>query len=347
MDNKKITIVIAIYNIEKKLDTCIKSIVTQSYRNLEIILIDDGSTDKCSDICEKWRGRDNRVKVVHKQNAGLGNARNTGIENATGEYIWFVDGDDYIEANAVERLYASLEKEKPDIVIFGFKTIDQNGKVISEIIPNTGRMSYEGEAVQRELLPDLISPNLDTGYATDLHMSAWASVYSTKLIRETSWKFVSEREFIAEDVYSLLELYQYVNKVVILKEGLYCYCFNENSITHTFRPDRYNKILQFYQACLRLWKKNNYIVKVKDNLSYPYMSFTIAAMEQIVASEMSLFGRYKEIKEIILEPTLQETAKTLKDSKVSIQWRVLCRLIVKKRILLCFALLRYKSRLKK
>ena len=91
-----VSVVLPIYNVEKYLSRCLESVVNQSYRKLEIILVDDESPDKCPEICDKWAAKDNRIKVVHKKNAGLGHARNTGIENATGEYICFVDSDDYI-----------------------------------------------------------------------------------------------------------------------------------------------------------------------------------------------------------------------------------------------------------
>ena len=95
MIDKLVSIVLPIYNVEKYLDRCIKSIVEQTYQNLEIILVDDGSPDNCPQICEKWRNLDSRVKVIYKDNAGLGMARNTGIENATREYICFFDSDHY------------------------------------------------------------------------------------------------------------------------------------------------------------------------------------------------------------------------------------------------------------
>ena len=96
------SIVVPIYNVEKYLDRCIKSIVSQTYGNLEILLVDDGSPDDCPRVCDEWAEKDSRIKVVHKLNAGLGYARNTGIENATGKYICFFDSDDYIEPDTID-----------------------------------------------------------------------------------------------------------------------------------------------------------------------------------------------------------------------------------------------------
>ena len=96
-----VTVVIPVYNVEAYLDRCVQSVVNQTYKNLEIILIDDGSPDNCPAMCDAWAQKDKRIKVVHKENAGLGYARNTGIEHATGEYICFFDSDDYVAPTLV------------------------------------------------------------------------------------------------------------------------------------------------------------------------------------------------------------------------------------------------------
>ena len=99
MLNKKVTVVLPIYNVEKYLDRSVKSIVEQTYTNLEIILVDDGSPDMCPQMCDEWARKDKRIKVIHKKNAGLGMARNTGIDNASGDYICFFDSDDCYKYN--------------------------------------------------------------------------------------------------------------------------------------------------------------------------------------------------------------------------------------------------------
>ena len=111
-----VSVVLPIYNVEKYLSRCLESVVNQSYRKLEIILVDDESPDKCPEICDKWAAKDSRIKVIHKKNGGLGYARNTGIENATGEYICFIDSDDYIASDTIEKAYKSGIESKADIV---------------------------------------------------------------------------------------------------------------------------------------------------------------------------------------------------------------------------------------
>ena len=100
-----ISIIVPVYKVEKYLDKCVESIVEQTYKNLEIILVDDGSPDNCSAMCDEWAQKDSRIKVIHKENGGLSSARNAGLDACTGEYIYFLDSDDYIADNCIETLF--------------------------------------------------------------------------------------------------------------------------------------------------------------------------------------------------------------------------------------------------
>ena len=201
-----ISIVLPIYNVEKYLNRCMNSVVNQTYPNLEIIMVDDGSTDSSGILCEQWKEKDDRIVVVHKKNEGLGLARNTGIEYARGEYIFFFDSDDYIELNTVESLYCAAKENHSDIVTFGFRTMDSDGKIVSETVPSIEKNYFTGSEILDVFLPEMISFNPHTGVSSGLWMSAWASMYSMELIKKNAWKFVSERIMISEDVYSLLDL---------------------------------------------------------------------------------------------------------------------------------------------
>ena len=117
-----VTVIIPVYKTEKYLGDCIKSVVEQTYKNLEIILVDDGSPDNCPVICDEWAKKDSRIKVIHKQNGGLSDARNAGIDKSTGEYILFLDSDDYYENhNHIELLCNEDDKNNSDLVCFNYK----------------------------------------------------------------------------------------------------------------------------------------------------------------------------------------------------------------------------------
>lgn len=123
MESPLISVVIPIYNVERYLDRCINSMVNQSYQNIEIILVDDGSKDRCFEICDSWKSKDDRIRVIHKCNEGLGMARNTGIKNASGHYICFFDSDDYLRLDAIELAVTSANKYNSEIVIWGHAVV--------------------------------------------------------------------------------------------------------------------------------------------------------------------------------------------------------------------------------
>lgn len=338
-----VSIVLPIYNVEKYLDRCIESVVRQTYKKIEIILVDDGSPDSCPKKCDDWAKMDGRIKVVHKKNAGLGYARNTGIENASGEYICFFDSDDYIAADTIEKAYEAVKKENADIGIFGFSTVDKNGSVTSTIVPKTKSTKYTGENVLTSFLPDLISWNPDNGVATDLRMSAWTALYSMELIQRNSWRFVSEREIISEDVYSLLDLYRDVKTVVVIPEAFYFYCENETSLTHSYKKDRYNRIKHFYKACIDKCEKLEYSKEVKRRMAYPFTANSIAAMKMIVSSDLSNTEKKKMIGSIVYDETMQNVVHQMNLKQESITRKILFFSIKYKMAGLCYWLIKAKA----
>lgn len=311
MGDGLVTIVLPIYNVEAYLNRCLKSVVNQTYKKLEIILVDDGSPDRCPELCDKWAEKDNRIKVIHKKNAGLGMARNTGIENATGEYICFFDSDDYIALDTIEKAYGLAKKEKAEIVTFGFCNVKRNRTTGGSTIPKTDKVTYSGKEVQTKFLVDLIAPDVKTGKKTNLWMSAWASIYSMELIHRTDWNFVSEREIISEDIYSLLYLYHNVRRVSVLSETLYYYCENEGSLTRTYRKDRYERIKHFYDKCQNACDELGYGQCVKSRLAYPYLSNTIGGLKMIVTSDSGREERKEALREIVSDEHLQKILSSL------------------------------------
>ena len=128
MELEKISVIVPVYKVEKYLKRCVESIVQQTYQNIEIILVDDGSPDRCPEMCDEYARRDARIKVIHKSNGGLSDARNAGLNIASGDYISFVDSDDWIEEDFIEILYKNMKKENADISIIGYTLIWESGR---------------------------------------------------------------------------------------------------------------------------------------------------------------------------------------------------------------------------
>lgn len=338
-----VSVVLSIYNVEKYLDRCIESVVNQTYPNLEILLIDDGARDRCPEICEEWARKDSRIRVIHKENAGLGMARNTGIENATGEYICFFDSDDYIAPDTIEKAYGCADRNQAEIVIFGMTSVDDSGKYTHSFVPKVGSRVYKGEQVQKEFLPDLIAPDPAGNGERVFYMSAWVMLYSMELIAKTGWRFVSEREIIAEDIYSLLALFRHVSKVAVLPEVLYYYCDNGASLSRRYRPERYKSIRYFYQQSLRLCGELNYSEDIVHRISKPYLAFTLAAMKQEVLAEHIPRGdRMAALRKIIDDDVLQQVLRKNKKDRVSVTRKVMFFAMRMKWYPLCFFL--FKTR---
>lgn len=334
-----VSIIIPIYKVEKYIERCINSILNQTYQNLEIILVDDGSPDGCPVICDKWSLKDNRIKVIHKKNEGLGKARNSGLDIATGEYILFVDSDDYVSEKLVETSVYAAIKENAEIVCFGFSSIGIAGEIKKNYIPKTKKKTYRHQEIKDVFLADLIAPNSKTGEVTNLIMSAWATMISNRIIQKYNWRFVSEREYISEDLYSLLQLYSYVNSVTVVSEPLYFYCENAGSLTQTYRSDRFEKIIKFYQDAIALCRELQYSDKIKERLDYSLVSNTIGTMKTLCKSKISVREKYRELKIIINNSVLQNMLNRPHIYNAESKPRkIIIKLINKKSYILCMLL---------
>ncbi len=339
-----ITVVLPIYNVEKYLDRCMESIVNQTYRNLEIILVDDGSTDRCPDMCETWAARDARVRVIHKKNAGLGMARNTGIEEANGEYICFFDSDDYVRPNVLETAYASITKAGADIAVFGLETRDCDDKCVAVYIPTPTKEIYADEEVTEVFLPNLLYMDPHTGMDFHIWSSACVCLYSMEMIVKAGWRFVSEREIISEDIYSLLDLYSFVKRVAVIPEAFYCYCENTASLTKTYRKDRYERIKGFYDACLQLHEKKGYPQAVRERLCAPYLANTIGALKQIENADLAPKEKKQASLQILKDPHLHQVLSAMELSHEKWTKKILYRAILARQYRLARGLVILKAK---
>lgn len=219
--NENISVIIPVYKVEDYLDDCLRSVVAQSYPNLEIILVDDGSPDHCGAMCDAWAAKDRRIKVIHKENGGLSDARNAGLELATGKYISFVDSDDWLESEFYEKLLAALQKEGADICACSIASCFPDHTV------TWGCPSYtvsDSEATLAMLYRDTSYP-----------VSALNKLYRRELWEEMRFPVGK----ICEDAFTTYQLVHRANRIVQLPEALYCYRIRPDSImTSSFTPKK-------------------------------------------------------------------------------------------------------------
>jgi len=214
----KISVIVPVYNIEKCVDRCVKSIVNQTYSNLEIILIDDGSTDKSGELCDKWASLDNRIIVLHKENEGLSDARNSGLDIATGEYIGFVDGDDWIAEDMYSYLYSITKATDADIAICGHYIVMDQGEVIENSVCDINIREYESVDAVWMLIQDEL-----------LHSYAWDKLYRRQLFDKIAYP----SKCYDEDMFTTYRLFIKANKVVCGCELKYYYFQRSDSILQT------------------------------------------------------------------------------------------------------------------
>lgn len=207
--NDLISIIIPVYNVKNYLEECVESVLNQTYRNLEVIIVDDGSTDGSEFICDKYKETDNRVIVIHQPNMGLSSARNTGICNCKGKYLCFVDSDDYIESRYVEELYNSIKKYNVRISICGIKTL-KNGKYYSESL---------------ELLNN--SEDLIKGKDGIFNTYVWNKMYDSTIWKNI--KFDIDRWY--EDIFIMYHIMYPEEYVSVVNNKLYVYRKRNESIS--------------------------------------------------------------------------------------------------------------------
>ena len=337
-----VTIVVPVYNVEKYLDRCITSIVSQTYQNLEILLIDDGSPDNCPKMCDDWAKNDARIRVIHKKNQGLGMARNTGIDNAKGDKICFFDSDDYVAPDAIEKSLRMMIDHNADIVVFGINQVKKNGR-ITQIVPRSERYVFSGREVQEVFLPDLMGYDSKESVVSGIWMSSCVCLYSMELIRRVKWRFVSERDIISEDVYSLLQLYKDVKVVAIIPEAFYYYCENFESLSHTYKTNRFEKIKNFYNACVELCNKYGYGKTVKDRMSLLYYANVLACMKMVVTLDTSFRQKIKFLNCILRDSVTQDALASTALQPESIFQRIMLDSMKSMNAELCYCLIKGKQ----
>ena len=240
----KISVIVPCYNVERYLDRCVNSLVCQTMREIEIILMDDGSPDNVPQMCEEWAKRDSRIKVVHKKNAGLGYARNSGLDYANGEYVAFVDSDDFVELSMYETLYEMAKKKNSDAVFCGFKKEISKGEFLN-VQECAEYTEFNGDEV-KQLVPNFIAsaPYVKKEYKYE--MSVWHSIYRRSIIESNAIRFVSEREFASEDIPFQIDFLLHAPKISFIPNVFYVYCWNGGSLTKKVSKEKFDKIKALY-----------------------------------------------------------------------------------------------------
>lgn len=235
----KVSIIVPMYGVEQYVEKCIDSLLSQTLQEIEIILVDDGSPDRSGEIADEYAKKDSRIKVVHQKNAGLGPARNSGIRVATGEYIGFVDSDDWANHEMFGRLYKAAVENDADIVVSGHCDITNGTITKTKRHPLAGQTLHSSEKIM-EIRKNLYGHKLNDDVVEAFPMSVWIAIYRKELLIKHKLEF---QEILSEDIIFNLSAYRFAKVITFTGDTDYCYRKDEQpSITQTFSE---NKLLRY------------------------------------------------------------------------------------------------------
>lgn len=230
----KVSVIVPVYNVEGYLEKCVESILAQSFKEFELILVDDGSADQSGALCDQLAEKDGRIRVIHQENRGLGGARNTGLHAAKGEWLLFVDSDDWIDPWTLDSSLALGEEQDADMVVFGFRSVDEQGNVLGTFAEKQPKGEPLTAAEHKDIL--LIGP------------AAWNKLYRRSLFEKTGVEYPSRVWY--EDIRTTQKLLPAVRRAVFSDYVGYNYLQRPGSIMNNLTLDRNREILEAFDDLL-------------------------------------------------------------------------------------------------
>lgn len=326
MSAPKVSIVVPVYNTEKYLTQCIETLTAQTLNDIEIIIVDDGSKKECALFCDEIAKTDSRIKVIHKDNEGLGFARNSGLEAACGDYIGFVDSDDFVDKKMYEALYNSAVKNQADMVLSGVSFV--GGNTFSKSGDYVEKNYFDKETVfeNKEITSLLLGvigalPNEpdDSRYG----VSVCKNIFKRSVFLENNVRFYSEREIISEDTLFMVDYIKYIKKAVGINGAFYRYRRNDTSLSKSYKSDRFEKTLCFLTE-LELHVKDI----LKNNEYKIYLNRLIQGYGRIICSQEIIYAKDNKISYLVLRNRLKNICKNkmLSDALKTYPW---CKLPIK------------------
>ena len=330
---KLVSVMIPIYNVEPYLKKCVDSVLNQTYKNIEVILVDDGSEDTSPKICDEYAREHDNIKVVHKKNAGLGMARNTGLEKVSGDYVTFVDGDDFIDCDHIEQLLRNIIENNSDASFGGYKR--QIGKVFIEQINAFSGHVLKNDEIINDFVPRMCG-KLNYNIVDEVQMSVCMNLYSMQIISENDIRFFSERELISEDFIFNLDFLENANCISVSKTCGYNYRDNANSLTKIYNPDRLKKQIKFTNYIIERTHKMGIYSQCEQRIFSTFLQWVrnILKSEQARYKQVGMKNSLLEIKKICNERLVLDALAVYDDSNLQRKASILNKLIRRKRYIL-------------
>ena len=324
-DNNKISIIIPAYNIENYIENCLESLINQTYKNIEIIVVNDGSKDKTLQIINEFAKKDNRIKVINQQNQGVSESRNNALEKVEADYIMFVDGDDWIEKNTCEIVINEIKKENPDILCFAYIREYKNNalkKAVFEEEKSIFKNSEIKDKLHRRLF-GLISEELMHPEKLDVLSPVWGKVYKKPLLDGLRFCPLKDIGMTGEDTFFNIDVFEKAKKVVCIKKYLYHYRKeNEKSLTKALDEQFIEKRRKSYSKMKRIIEERNYDNSYEIALDNRYAIYLIAIGLKIVKAKVNHKTKLNNVKRTLEDDIYITAIRKLDISKMPIHWKL-------------------------
>lgn len=322
----RVSIVIPIYNVEKYLERCIESVLIQTENNLEIILVDDGSPDKCPYICDEYAKKDDRIRVIHKKNGGLASARNAGMSIAQGKYLFFLDSDDWLEPDGIQILYDVAEKYQVDFVRYrafrtGWPGLPYNAPCVLEAARELQGGYYDKKRIIREVYPRLLVTSSLTMGAI---VGAWGSLYNMEFLRKNQLHFFESIKYSEDIIFSAMVVKQAEHFYYIDKPGVYHYFYNPASISKSFKKDRWDSCKKMITISEKTFADEDYSLKNQNNL-LRWFCILLSLNERKHLTGYK--DRYMYCREILWDPICIRTPLVFKNIRVDWKQRLMMLMV--------------------
>jgi len=302
------SIIIPVYNVEDWIERCVDSILCDDCKDMELILVDDGSTDSSGRICDRYAGEYENIQVVHKENGGLASARNAGLEKASGKWISFIDSDDWVDRNSYQEirdLIESSEGEQPDMVKFGYKKIRESLEEI--FIPCVHEGRYCHEEVISILLPMAFGGGrISNSTMHTFILSSCAHIYRHDFLKSTGIKFISERKIGSEDFLFIFSLYMKASSVLVTHLTWYNYDTREGSLTQSYKNDLFTRYRLLGRLVFRELKKEKLDKMLAEDFRVLYIGLMYICMMNECNGPGGFLSQAGRVRKILKHPAMRK-----------------------------------------
>lgn len=322
-----VSIIVPVYNTEKYLVRCVESLINQTFNNIEIILINDGSTDKSLNIINEYKKKDRRIKLINNKNNGVSYSRNIGIKESKGSYIMFVDSDDWIDKNTIEDMYNLAEKNSYDLVMCSYTKEFLSGSKEKKIILGD-KIIYEKKDIEKELLRKLIGPvkeELASPTNLDSMGTVWGKLYRSSIIKDNNIKFIDLKEIgSAEDVLFNVYLFNRINKAIFISKPMYHYWKgNSSSITSKYNPRLNEQRQVFFKYIEKFLDKNKmeqvFYEALNNRVCLSALGYGLVEFSK--NNNKNFFKKVNNIKRFLNEEYVLNAYRNLELNYFPIHWR--------------------------